>query len=516
MQNFLLLTCCLVLLTGCSSGRQFAALDDHPDTNNEAVVAAGQAMVSSLIEKEGVPSQATVKCKTVESNAVKSNSVEPTSVESDLAQDPVEPVLRLTSHSEESDFIKATASKTASGTEAQLAAMVIGPLEPITESLSLVEAERLALAYNPTLVQLQNQITASRGQWVQGGLKPNPVLNLTSQEIGNEGSAGQNGASLSQTIVTANKLGLNRKVSAWDIRGSQLQLQIQRQRLMTDIRKQFYVTAIAQQRIAVSERLLSIAAQGEEQARRLVQVQEPLTVLKQAQVEAQLARIQVQNAQIQAQAEWSNLTTLIGQPTLVNRDLLIDQHDIDHALDFEFLLQEILSSSPEKAAAVAAQERAAWAVQRACAGATPNLQIQGGAFHDDSTNDSFANVQLSIPLTVHNVNQGRILEARANLASARANVRKVELQIRQRLITAVQQYESAMQQWETYEKQILPTAKQNLELTKAAFLSGDASYLPVLTAQRSFTQVELASLQAQQQLGIAKALIDGKLLEGSL
>ena len=92
-------------------------------------------------------------------------------------------------------------------------------------------------------------------------------------------------------------------MSAWDIRRNQLQLQIQQQKLITDIRKQFYITAIAQQRIEVSERLLSIAAEGEEQARRLVQVQEPLTVLKQAQLEAQLARIQVQKADIQAVAE---------------------------------------------------------------------------------------------------------------------------------------------------------------------------------------------------------------------
>lgn len=494
MRNFLIITCCLSAVAGCQSGRQFAALDAPAATNGSLANSAGQPTGPSSPVVANTDSEFAAEVQSAEAN------------------DTV--TMRLVSDSQDADSSRAITS-TNDLAEPQTV-QVMGPIEPVVQVLTLPEAERLALAYNPTLVQLQNGITASRGQWVQGGLKPNPILNLTSQEVGNEGAAGQNGASLSQTIVTANKLGLNQKVSAWDIRGSQLQLHIQRQRLLTDIRKQFYITAIAQQRISVSEKLLSIAAQGEEQARRLVQVQEPLTVLKQAQVEAQLARIQVQNARIQAQAEWSNLTTLIGQPFLVSRDLEVQQSDIEPALDQEFLLQEILASSPEKAAAMAAVERAAWAVRRACAGATPNFQIQGGAFHDDATHDSFANVQLSIPLTVHDVNQGRILEARANLAAARANVSKVELQIRQRLITAIQQYESAMQQWETYEKEILPTAEQNLDLTKAAFLSGDASYLPVLTAQRSFTQVQLASLQAQQQLGVAKALIDGQLLEGSL
>lgn len=491
VRNFLLTICVVVTLAGCSTSRKFTQSDNVPVTS-KSVAANGDSGI--------------------ESSALATEVAQSTSITTDQAtnglQDP--PTLSLVSNSEDAP------SQELAEFQAAQSSSFESSNEPIVEDLTLAEAEQLALAHNPTLLQLQNQITAARGQWIQGGLKPNPVLSLTSQEVGNEGSAGQNGVSLSQTIVTAGKLGLNQKVSAWDIRRNQLLLQVQQQRLLTDIRKQFYVTAIAQQRIAVSEKLLSIAAEGEEQARRLVQVQEPLTVLKQAQVEAQLARIQLQNANIQAMAEWSNLTTLIGQPLLLKRQLNIDRSAIETTLDFELLLQDILASSPERAAANAAQQRAAWAVRRACAGATPNLQIQGGAFHDDSTHDSFANVQLSIPLTVHDVNQGRILEAQANLASAAANVRKVELQIRQRLISAVQKYESAMQQWDTYETQILPTAQQNLELTKAAFLSGDSSYLPVLTAQRSFTQVQLASLNAQQQLGVAKARIDGKLLEGSL
>lgn len=474
--------CCAVSITGCQSGREFAS------SNNASIAATALANATS------------------ESDSINSTVADQRKVDTNSRLDRQStPMLKMVSASQ--DFDPAERETTVIGDDS-------GQVPPTL--LTLDEAERLALVYNPTLVQLQNQISAARGRWIQGGLKPNPVLTVTSQEIGNEGSAGQNGVSFSQTIVTADKLNLNQKVSAWDIRGRQLQLQVQRQRLLTDIRKQFYITAIAQQRITISEKLLHITEQGEEQARRLVMVQEPLTILKQAEVEAQLAKIQVQNANIQALAEWNNLTTLIGKPSLVQQDLQIDRSDVDMTFDLDVLLQDILSSSPEYAAAIAAHEQAAWAVRRACAGATPNLQVQAGAFHDDSSNDSFANVQLSIPLTVHDVNQGRILEARSQRATAAANVRKVELQIRQRLIAAVKEYETAVQQWQAYEKKILPTAQQNLKLTQAAFLSGDASYLPVLTAQRSFAQVQIASLQAEQQFGIAKAKIDGQLLEGSL
>lgn len=493
MRLLILIIFCASVFIGCSSGRQFASLDpvsEDSSVTNSAAVAEQSAKAVQPVQPQTLPATVRLVSSTQD---VQSAVIPPPAA----PQDPEPPALE-------------------SYEVAQPVIAVVGDFEPVNQSLTLAEAEQTALAYNPTLRQLQHQISAARGQWVQGGLKPNPVLSLTSQEIGNEGSAGQNGVSLSQQIVTADKLCLNQKVSAWDIRRNELLLQVQRQRLVTDIRKQFYVSAISQKRIEVAQQLLQIAAEGEEQARRLVQVQEPMTVLKQAQVETQLARIQVQNARIKAAAEWNRLANLMGQPTLQSQPLVIDIASIDDTLDFESVLQGIFATSPERAAAVAAQERAAWAVRRACAGATPNLQIQGGAFHDDSSDDTFANVQLSIPLTIHNVNQGNIMEARAKLSAAVANVRRVEQAIRQRLITAVQQYESSVQQWRSYENDILPTAQETLELTKAAFLSGDASYLPVLTAQRSYSEVQLASLQSQQQLGLAKAQIDGQLLDGSL
>lgn len=471
MRKTLISTGYFLLLSGCVAGRQVADLDvPQPETRPTALAAT-----------------------TDPAAALSTGAVQLVSASKPVFQDDVFPELA----------------------EGEVQSLV-GEIQAVGTGLTLNQAEEIALTHNPTLRQLQNRITAAQGQWIQGGLKPNPVLNLMSQEVGNEGSVGQNGVSLSQELVTADKLCLNQKVSAWDVRRSELLLQVQKQRLLTDIRKQFAVAAIAQQRVTVSEQLLQIAAEGEEQARRLVQVQEPLTVLKQAQLEAQLARIAFQNARIQSRSEWDRLTTLMGMPTLEDQQLLIDQEEIEAEPQLEETLQQILASSPEYAAAKAAKERAAWALRRACAGATPNLQIQGGAFYDDSTDDAFANFQLSIPLTVHNVNQGNILEARANLAAANANVQKVRLQIRQRLISAIQQYKSAVQQWDSFENEILPTAEDTLKLTKAAFLSGDSSYLPVLTAQRSFSQVRLSSLQAQQQIAVARAFIDGQLLDGSL
>ena len=58
--------------------------------------------------------------------------------------------------------------------------------------------------------ELQAKVDAANGRWLQVGLKPNPVANVSSQEMGNDGSAGQHGVFVGQKFITANKLELNR------------------------------------------------------------------------------------------------------------------------------------------------------------------------------------------------------------------------------------------------------------------------------------------------------------------
>ena len=59
--------------------------------------------------------------------------------------------------------------------------------------LSLIDLEQIAVRSNPTLRQAQARVNAARGRWVQGGLRPNPVIGFSGSEIGNEGAAGQHG-----------------------------------------------------------------------------------------------------------------------------------------------------------------------------------------------------------------------------------------------------------------------------------------------------------------------------------
>ncbi len=390
------------------------------------------------------------------------------------------------------------------------------PSAVIPQATTLDSLEQLALATNPTLAELQANIDAANGRWLQVGLKPNPVAGISIQEIGNESSAGQYGAQIGQEFVTANKLDLNRNSAAWRVKQVEQQLAAQRLRVLTDVRRGFYSVLVAQERLIVANELQGIAQQSVAKAKELIKFQEPATVLTQAEIEAELAAVLVDNFTTQQEAHWRRLAAVIGVPTLslqrVDGQLSTDAPKViwDQAVD------RVRRESPEVAAAAAEVERSRWALHRADVESTPNVTLQTGVFYDDSSSDPFAMLQMSMPLPINDWNQGGIAEAQANVIAAEQSVQRVELSLQQRLASVYQQYDQARKQALRYETTILQKARKNLDLNRQSYDSGQSSYLAVLTAQRSYSQARLAWLNALDQLWSATVQMEGLLLSDSL
>ena len=83
--------------------------------------------------------------------------------------------------------------------------------------MTLVDLEAIALENNPGLGEMAARIQAARGNCLQVGLKPNPVVGYSGQQLGSGGQAEQQGLYVGQEFITGKKLGLNREVAAWEI-----------------------------------------------------------------------------------------------------------------------------------------------------------------------------------------------------------------------------------------------------------------------------------------------------------
>ena len=384
-------------------------------------------------------------------------------------------------------------------------------------SLSLVEVEQLALANNPAVARAAAVVRAARGRWVQAGLPPNPTIGYRGEEIGAGGSAGMQGGFVGQEFITGGKLGLNRAVVAQEIRAAEQRLAAAQRSVLTDVRLTYYEALLAQRRLELTGELVEISQQAVEASRRLLEVGDiPRVGLLQTEVEAQSTLILRRRAENELDAAWRRLTSVTGLPQMQRTHLAGDLENMTIILDFQQQLARLLAESPETAEAVAEVARACWALERAYAEVVPDVSTQAAVLYNDGTGDTVAGVQVSLPLPLWNRNQGGIQEASQEVVAARRNVDRVELSLRERLAAAFRQYADARYQVGMYFGEILPKARETLDLVATGYEAGEVGYLDLLAAQRTYFQTTLAYIDALRDLWQATLQIEGMLLSGSL
>jgi cobalt-zinc-cadmium efflux system outer membrane protein len=385
------------------------------------------------------------------------------------------------------------------------------------QGVTLAELEEMAVRLNPTVAQAASRVEAARGRCIQVGLYPNPVAGYIGAEIGNEGRGGQQGSFVSQEIVTAGKLRLNRSVAEQEIRQAEYAWEMQRQRVLTDVRRGFYDVLVAQRTVELTEQLARIGEEGVKSVGALMKAAEVARGdLLQARIEADTANVLLEKARNRYVAAWRDLAAVAGDADMPPRPLAGDVRDGLTQLTWDDTFGRFLAQSPQLANAKAGVARAQAALSRECAGRVPNIDVQAAVQYDNATRDTFATIQAGVPMPIFNRNQGNIRRAQAELAAAQNEVQRVQLDLQQRLAGTFEQYTTARYQVEKYSRDILPTAQASLDLANKGYRQGEYNYLFLLTSQRTYFQTNLVYLEALRELRAAATAIEGNLLSGSL
>lgn len=163
-------------------------------------------------------------------------------------------------------------------------------------------------------------------------------------------------------------------------------------------------------------------------------------------------------------------------------------------------------------------DRARWALERAKAEAVPNLNAQLAVQYDAAGQNTIAGLQLGMSIPYRNRNQGGIRQARSELVSAELAVDETGLALQRHFEMVFQRYANARNQVDEYSKKdgILDKTKETLQLTIRGFEAEEFNSLDMLTAQRIYTQANLAYLDALREFWIAATEIRGLLLKNSL
>lgn len=241
--------------------------------------------------------------------------------------------------------------------------------------MTLVEFESLALGNNPTIAELVATTQKAAGFRTQVGLRANPTLGYNATQLADAGTD-QHTAFISQTIVTADKLALNRRVLNEALRSQLMQLEAQKYRVATDIRVKFYDALAAQRRIELIRDFQSVSDKGVELAelRKTAMEGSQLDVV-QAIVQQNEIDLALQQAEVSYIASWRELAAFAGTPQMTPVALQGELPQAENTIDWERLASTMVVSSPEYRTAQARVSQAAANINRQNVQAIPNLDV---------------------------------------------------------------------------------------------------------------------------------------------
>jgi cobalt-zinc-cadmium efflux system outer membrane protein len=383
-------------------------------------------------------------------------------------------------------------------------------------ALTLPRLLDIAVQNNPELAVARARADAARGQLIQAGLYPNPVVAPGVEELGNkDGPAGISGIAIEQEIITAGKLRLAQAAAAYGVAAADWQATTRWFEVVTRVRQAYYEALTANRELETSELAVKIAQDGLDAVRKLEKagVRARPDVLR-ALVEVDQNRVRLQAAQQRQEAARRLLAAVIGLPALPPGPLAGSIEQPTPIYVYQASLETVLVRSSEVQAAQAAIRQAEQLLLRAQAERIPNVRVLVRPGYSEPDKRSVeVNLETAVALPLFNRNQGNILAAEADVRRATADARAVELRLTERLATAFRRYAAAKEQVEIYDKQILPNADEALRLVRLGYERGDPKYdyTAVLEAQRTLVQARLMDVQARGELWRAASEIAGLL-----
>jgi outer membrane protein, heavy metal efflux system len=426
---------------------------------------------------------------------------------------------RITAKVYEGDFVLHDVQVVPPGNAAtaQVAAGAPGP------GIRLEDLERMAVANNPTVAQAQASLRVAGGIAKQAGIYPNPTVGYYGDEIrGGYNNGGKQGGFVSQTIVLGGKLGAARRVAELEASEVQTGGEIQRLRILNDVRASFYRVLAAQRLVEVRQNLGKLAADAAQTSHQLGNIgQADRPDILQAEVEQHQASVSVKMAQQNLQTCWRMLAALMGKPDLAVTRLEGDLEAVPD-LNYEEWVATALRESPEVKLAQQAAERAEAALAQAKKAPIPDLQVTGILAQNyepldmRKTTGLQGGAQIGIELPIFNRNQGNIAAAKGQVENARQEANRVKLQLQRDLASMFQNYDSARATVEEYKKEMLPRAEQAYKLYQANYQAMAGAYQPVLISQRTLFQLQADYVQALETVWQSALAIRGFLLTNGL
>lgn len=137
-------------------------------------------------------------------------------------------------------------------------------------------------------------------------------------------------------------------------------------------------------------------------------------------------------------------------------------------------------------------------------GAAVNRQFGVGGL----TSGNSVGIFFSMPIQVYNKNQGEIERARRELEQIQARIRSLEQEIQAEVENAWEQHQTARLLLDRIESDMLERARRVREITDFSYRRGEATFVELLDAQRTYNETMQGYHEARAEYGRAMFVIE--------
>jgi len=367
---------------------------------------------------------------------------------------------------------------------------------PPSAPLTLEEAQRLAISFNPLLRGARSEADATMGAFIQAGVRPNPDVSLMQEGFAN--AERTTTAQISQRFELGGQRGHRLDAASYAREGALAGMDARAAALQADVADAFYSVLSAQKQVELQQDSFDIATRSAELAQRKA------TAGKVSPVEATKARVAATGAQIglasakaQVFGAQEKLASTIGVVDLRGRTLSGNVEVLPDSVTFAALQQRI-ETSPAARRAFAAIGRSNALVSLERARRMPDITISAGMkrIMTSGVPRNQAMVGISIPLPIFDTNQGSIIEAAHRADKADADWEAETARLRSDLAQAYSNYQASSLAAHGLKQDVLPAARETLDAMSRGFDLGKFGFLDVLDAQRTLFQARAQYLNA--------------------
>ncbi len=379
----------------------------------------------------------------------------------------------------------------------------VKPTARQVDNLSLDQALEMAESLQPQLAEAKAMIEAAEWRARQAGTFPNPEAIVGAQQIpfsGNAPNEKEYVAGIGQTIPLGRRLSKARQAELLDREVRARGLEVKRR----DIRKRVhsaFATALYQEKVYQAQTEIQRNA-GKAVAITQARVEAGDALREDlARVEMELARAKVEMKRANSLREQAlvTLASAMGDATLSVKSLA---GTLDATFEIPTLeaLAANLSAQPESELAEADIRARNARVDVAKAERIPDVKVELLYHRLEASQQNSFDVGLSIPLPLFNRNQGRLREARAEVAAAEARSRMTQNELTTRLRESHLQLTTALANSGTLKTEILSRSEMVLKGAEARYAAGDISLAEILPVRRDWATVQLSYLESLREV----------------